>query len=128
MIAALAQLWVRRSQTRERWLGELLKHCAAIYALESAFRGLAYDAVYGSGESKARGWSAEQRRNAEAHVFLLAADPTLVSSVETLREAGREMHRAIGTDAFEERALAHQNELERFATAARQALRRGRVV
>jgi hypothetical protein len=128
MIAALAQLWVRRSQTRERWLGELLKHCADIYALESAFRGIAYDAVHGGDKPNARGWSVERRRTAEANIFLLTDDPALTRSLALLRDAGRAMHHAVGTDAFEAKAEVHQRELGSFAAAARKALRGRRVI
>lgn len=41
VIAAAAQLLVRRSQRRERWLADLLEQCATVYALEATFRGAA---------------------------------------------------------------------------------------
>jgi len=128
MIAALAQLWVRRSQTRERWLSDLLTHCAEIYALESAFRGLAYDTVYGGPQPTERGWSVERRRTAEATIFLLTNDQALVRSVQALAETGRAMHHAIGTETFEKQANAHQQALQEFAAAARSALRRRQVL
>lgn len=131
LVAASAQLWVRRSQTRERWLGELLGHCAEIYALESASRGHAFDAVRGRDRDPDRpvaAWDVERRRQAEAAVFLLTTDAGLTASVEALGSAGRAMHQAIGDDAFEERAAAHAAALDAFAVAARHALRHRRVL
>jgi hypothetical protein len=131
LVAASAQLWVRRSQTRERWLGELLQRCTEIYALESAARGRAFDAVH-EPDRPAAPWDTERRRQAEAAVFLLTTDAALTESVETLGRAGRAMNQAIrdrlGDDVFEERAGAHAAALEAFAAAARQALRHRRVL
>jgi hypothetical protein len=70
----------------------------------------------------------ERRRTAEANIFLLTEDTALTRSVETLRDAGRAMHHAVGTDAFEATAELHQRELESFAAAARKALRGRRVL
>lgn len=138
LVAASAQLWVRRSQTRERWLGELLGHCAQIYALESAFRGHAFDAVRDP-DRPAVSWDVERRRQAEAAVFLLTTDAGLTASVEALGRAGRAMSHAIRDvpdvpdgpdhlDVFEERAAAHAAALAAFAAAARDALRHRRVL
>jgi hypothetical protein len=135
LVAASAQLWVRRSQTRERWLGELLQRCAEIYALESASRGQAFDAVHGTARPAAA-WDPVPRRQAEAAVFLLTTDAALTGSVEELGRAGRELQRAIhdaaadapGKAAFEERAAAHAAALDMFASAARDALRHRRVL
>ena len=131
LVAASAQLWVRRSQTRERWLAELLGRCTEIYALESAFRGRAFDAVRDP-DHAAQPWSTERRREAEAAVFLLTTDARLTESVEELGRAGRAMNQAIrdelDDDVFEERAAAHAAALLSFADAARQALRHRRVL
>jgi hypothetical protein len=132
LVAASAQLWVRRSQTRERWLGELLGHCAEIYALESASRGHAFDAVRDR-DRPAASWNVERRRQAEAAVFLLTTDAGLTASVEALGRAGRAMNQAVrdhsdDPDAFEERAAAHAAALDAFAVAARHALRHRRVL
>ena len=132
LVAATAQLWVRRSQTRERWLGELLQRCAEIYALESASRGHAFDAVRRPGPDPVRPWDTERRREAEAAVFLLTTDAALTESVEVLSRSGREMSRAVRDgatdDVFQERAAAHAAALDAFARAAREALRRRRVL
>ena len=127
LVAATAQLWVRRSQTRERWLGELLQRCAEIYALESASRGHAFDASQDPARPVAP-WDVERRRQAEAAVFLLTTDAALVESVEALGRAGRAMHQGIGTDGFGERAATHAAALEGFSRAAREALRHRRVL
>jgi hypothetical protein len=131
LVAASAQLWVRRSQTRERWLGELLQRCSEIYALESASRGLAFDAAR-EPDRPAAPWDAERRRQAEAAVFLLTTDAALTGSVEALGRAGRDMHLAsrhpLDEAAFEERAAAHAAALDTFARAAREALRHRRVL
>jgi hypothetical protein len=131
LIAATAQLWVRRSQTRERWLGERRQRCTESYAMASAARGHAYDAVRDQDRPPAS-WDAERRRQAEAAVFLLTTDAALTESVEALGRAGRAMSQAIrpdvGNDVFEERAAAHAAALDGFATAARNALRHRRVL
>jgi hypothetical protein len=134
LVAATAQLWVRRSQTRERWLGELLQRCAEIYGLESASRGHAFDVVHGAARP-ATAWDPVPRRQAEAAVFLLTTDAALTGSVEALGRAGRAMSLAArpgldGDDAvaFEELAAAHAAALDAFATAARGALRGRRVL
>ena len=131
LVAATAQLWVRRSQTRERWLGELLQRCAEIYALESASRGHAFDVRQGA-DRPAAAWDPVPRRQAEAAVFLLTTDAALTESVEALGRAGRAMNRAardgVETVVFEGLATAHAEALDAFATAARGALRGRRVL
>jgi hypothetical protein len=71
-IAATAQLRVRRSQARERWIGEL-QGCAEVYALEATFRGAANAAARDGKRERLERWPREERRlgawvsNTESH-------------------------------------------------------------
>jgi hypothetical protein len=126
VIAAGTQLAIRRSQRRERWMGDLLEQCATVYALEAKFRGAANAAYDDSVAGRLRAWPRDDRRLCEAKILLLCDDDDeLQASLSHLSEVGRKTYEAalVRTPDYEGLKQEHRNAMEDFASAARRALR-----